>query len=213
MAVCLLPIYNERRKLMRYKLERKSTNRSVSKYHILNEKSDIVGSVCIPLEEEADLLGHWNGQANRGQSEHQPVANANQCRLWAECLKRWFCEDANDMNGIAAMVKCADWLQEKLSMEVLSIGRGGLEPENSHVLEICGRSLLYVIKLDGCERILLSMQLLDSASEPGLFLNIDDGPEGWRTICRLVAALERNECRSLKRPIEAGTGSSGFVIA
>jgi hypothetical protein len=37
-------------------------------------------------------------------------------------------------------------------------------------------------------------------------LTIGDGPDGWQTICRLVAALERSGIKSLTpKPIELGT--------
>ena len=118
-------------------------------------------------------------------------------------------------SGIGAMVQAAAFCETQLGMEILSFGRGGLEPENSHVLEICGRSLLYIIKLDGCERILLQMQLLDSAAEPRLFLNIDDSESGWKTVAAVIRALEEENVDSLERPIElgGGTGPKGFVIA
>jgi hypothetical protein len=45
-------------------------------------------------------------------------------------------------------------------------------------------------------------------------LTVGDGPDGWRTICRLLQALEHSEIRSLQpRPLEiGGMDASGFVI-
>jgi hypothetical protein len=45
---------------------------------------------------------------------------------------------------------------------------------------------------------------MDAGDEPQQLLSGADGAKGWRTICRLVAARERNQVKSLERPIEAG---------
>jgi hypothetical protein len=55
---------------------------------------------------------------------------------------------------------------------------------------------------------------MNAAGEPQLLLNPGDGLSGWRTLCVIVRLLEREEVRSLERPIElgGGTGPSSYVI-
>jgi hypothetical protein len=108
------------------------------------------------------------------------------------------------MEGVAAMVRAAVWLENRAGLETLSIGRGGLEPANSCTLEICGRQLHYTILLDG-GFVFLSVQPLDSGNSERL-LGVADGPDGWHTVCRLVAALERSGITALSpKPLQLGT--------
>ena len=60
---------------MRFKLVKKSTNRSLTTFHVHNERGDIIGSVGVAPEEADDLLRHWSGAADRGERQ-PPVANA-----------------------------------------------------------------------------------------------------------------------------------------
>ena len=114
-------------------------------------------------------------------------------------------------SGIGAMVFAGAWLETKLGADVLSIGRSADNATEDCVLELCGKWFAYRIALRG-GWIWLSACLMDKGDAVQHLLSVGDGPEGWRTICRLVAALERNELKSLTRPIEAGSGNSGFVI-
>jgi hypothetical protein len=118
------------------------------------------------------------------------------------------------MNGVAAMVHAAVWLDDVLGMEILSIGRGGLDRKDSCTLEVCGCHLAYSIVIDG-GFIFVYAQPMDSAEPLELFFSIGDEAEGWRTVCRFVRAFERSGIRSLKdRPIELGDiGRDGWVIA
>jgi hypothetical protein len=115
-------------------------------------------------------------------------------------------------SGVSAMVRCALWLEDKLGLETLNIGREGLDPKDSCTLTMFGRHLFYAIKLDG-GFVFVSAELMDAGDPPEQLLSIGDGPEGWRTITRLIAALERNKIKSLERPIEiGGTGPNAWVI-
>ncbi len=88
---------------------------------------------------------------------------------------------------------------------MLSIGRPADAKHCVMEMEMCGKHLFYVLKLDG-GWIWLCASLMDTGTEPESLLSAPDGAKGFRTICRLIAALERNQVRSLARPIEAGTG-------
>jgi hypothetical protein len=110
------------------------------------------------------------------------------------------------------MIRAALWFEDTLGMEVLFIGRHGLDRKDTCYLEVCGRHLFYSIKLDG-GWVFLSAQLLDAIDCLEPLLSLADG-EGWPTICRLVKALERGEIKSLQKPIETGLeGSNGWIIA
>jgi dihydrodipicolinate synthase/N-acetylneuraminate lyase len=64
---------------MTFKLEKKSANRVLVKYHITNARGDICGSVNVSPEEKADLLKHWREPAPAAataSARHQPAVNA-----------------------------------------------------------------------------------------------------------------------------------------
>ena len=111
------------------------------------------------------------------------------------------------------MVRSALWLERTLSAEILSIGRPALSRYDC-VLEVCGTSLFFRIALRG-NWIWISVGTLDEAEQPELLFNIGDGPEGWTTVRRFVAALERSGVKSLQpRPLGVGakTGRDSWVI-
>ena len=55
---------------------------------------------------------------------------------------------------------------------------------------------------------------MDAGDPLECLLTVADGP-GWPVACKLVAALERGQIKSLKRPIEIGEPGSpdSWVIA
>jgi hypothetical protein len=116
-------------------------------------------------------------------------------------------------SGIAAMVRAALWCERVLGLELLGIGREGLAPRESCVLEMCGRCLFYSILLDG-GFVFLSAQPMDSGDSLEKLVTVGDCADGWRTVCRLVEALEHSGITSLHpRPLELGEmDPNGFVI-
>jgi hypothetical protein len=48
---------------MTFRLEKKSSNHALVKFHILNAGGDIVGSINVPPREERDLLKCWRDSA------------------------------------------------------------------------------------------------------------------------------------------------------
>jgi hypothetical protein len=108
--------------------------------------------------------------------------------------------------GVSALVKAALWLDDTLGMEILGIGRGGLDPKDSCTLEVGGRLLSYVIAIDG-GFIFVSAQPMDSIEPLELLFSIGDTTDGWQTVCRFVRTLERSGITSLqRRPLEIGEG-------
>ena len=101
------------------------------------------------------------------------------------------------------------WLDDQLGLEILSIGRAGLDRRDSCTLEASGKHLLYVIVLDG-GWVSLKVALLDRGTEPELIVTAGDGPQGWTQLCALVRLFERDGIKSLEKPIELGGGR--FVI-
>ena len=119
----------------------------------------------------------------------------------------------SEHTGVAAQVRAAVWLDDQLGLEILFIGRHALDREDSSTLEASGKHLSYWIILDG-GFLFLHAQCLDAIADSELLFSIGDTKEGWHTICKVVQALERNEVRSLERPIVAGEGGpSSWVIA
>ena len=114
-------------------------------------------------------------------------------------------------SGLGAFVYAAAWLSTKFDLEVLSFGRSGDASPQSCKLEMAGRFLFYDITLDG-GWIAISASVMDRSDPLELLIRFPDGPQGWPDCCSLISALERNNIRSLERPIEAGTGPGGFVI-
>ena len=117
------------------------------------------------------------------------------------------------MNGVAALVKLAVFLDDQCGIEILSIGREGLDREHSCTLVAFGKWLEHQVKVDSTF-VFLRLSLMDQSGEPELILTISDIDEQWREMFKILRALEREEVKSLERPIELNGGSSpsGFVI-
>jgi hypothetical protein len=118
----------------------------------------------------------------------------------------------NGHTGVAAVVRLALYLEEELGAETLCIGRDGLAPEDTCVLESAGSWLAYRIALY-CDEVRVAVSLMDAIDPPQTLLRAPDTAAGWQTVSSLVTALERHAVKSLVRPIEAGDGPDGFVIA
>ena len=119
------------------------------------------------------------------------------------------------MEGVAAMVRAAVWLENRGGLETLNIGRGALDRKDSCTLELSGRHLFYSILLDG-GFVFLSAQPMDLGDSLERLLAVGDGPEGWKTLCHLIVALERSGITSLTpKPIQLGEppGPDCWVIS
>jgi hypothetical protein len=120
----------------------------------------------------------------------------------------------NNKFGVSAMIRCAVYLEDTLGIELVSIGRAGLDRKDTCCLECAGRNLFYWVRIDGGFVFLSAVALDDPMSKPEPLLSIGDTADGWKQISRLTAALERSGIKSLDRPIEVGLGgSNGWVIA
>ena len=118
----------------------------------------------------------------------------------------------SDFNGVGALVRLAVFLDDTLGMEILSIGRGGLDRKDTCTLAATGAFLCFTVKIDG-GFVFLKVSLMDSAEEEQL-LSVSDTSEGWRQIFTLIRAFERDQIKSLAKPIElnGGSGPNGWVI-
>jgi hypothetical protein len=58
-AGCLPLIWKT--KIMRFRLTKKSAGKSLTKFHVLDERDSIVGSINVPNAEANDLLRCWSG--------------------------------------------------------------------------------------------------------------------------------------------------------
>jgi hypothetical protein len=68
-----------------------------------------------------------------------------------------------------------------------------------------GRELFVRITLQGTW-IWIFATGMDEGEPPQFLFNVGDGPAGWVTVRRFVAALERSGIKSLRqRPVELGT--------
>jgi hypothetical protein len=105
------------------------------------------------------------------------------------------------------MVRCALWLENRLGLETLDIGRQGLAPEHSCTLQICGRQLFYSVTLDR-GFLFGKAHSMDSGEALNLLLTIGDTRGGGHQVCSLVRALEQSGISNLSRPIELGTPGS-----
>ena len=111
--------------------------------------------------------------------------------------------------GVSAMLKCAVWLADELGVSIESIGRGALDRKDSRTLEACGKYLAYTVVLDG-RFLFLRVALMDEDNSPEELLSVGDTKAGWKTMCQVIRALERNGVRSLERPIAAGSWTIGL---
>jgi hypothetical protein len=116
-------------------------------------------------------------------------------------------------SGLSAMIRAGAVLENEFeSIEVIAIGRSATAPVDDYTMEVGGRFLFYTVALCG-PQIHLSAQPMDTGAAPDLLLRAADNENGWRTVAGVIGALERHEIKSLRRPIEAGTGEFGWVIA
>jgi hypothetical protein len=105
-------------------------------------------------------------------------------------------------SGLPALIYAGAWLGNEFGMEAIACGRGALSNADC-VLEICGKFLFFTITLRAGD-VTVAAQPMDAGDPPDLLLRIGDNENGWDTIRRLVASLERNQVKSLQRPIESG---------
>ena len=116
-------------------------------------------------------------------------------------------------SGVSAMVRCAVWSERCLGVETLAIGRGGHDRADSCTLELAGAHLFYVVVIDGTF-VFFFARSMDNVAPLDKLLTVGDGPQGWRTVTKLLTALEHSQITSLQpRPLELGEmDSNGFVI-
>ena len=115
------------------------------------------------------------------------------------------------MNWCRAL-RAGAWLELQLGMEVVSIGRS-VEDREDCVLIAHGKYLGFRIGLYG-DWIAVSLKVLDRADQDWDFiLRVAEDQEGWKTIWQVIRALEREQVKSLDRPIQAGIGPNGWAIA
>jgi hypothetical protein len=50
-----------------YRLTKRSSNKLITEFHVLDANHDVIGSISIPPQEEADLLRHWTGPHDQQQ--------------------------------------------------------------------------------------------------------------------------------------------------
>jgi hypothetical protein len=112
-------------------------------------------------------------------------------------------------SGIAALVQTGAWLSHSLDLEVLSLGRRGLDREDTCTLEMVGRNLEYLIKLDAGWCFLFACPLDQTGDPAELLFSIADGDQiGWKQISAVVTGLEQSGIKGLgQRPIELADGT------
>jgi hypothetical protein len=115
--------------------------------------------------------------------------------------------DSPTPSNIGALLRLGAWLEDSLKMEIHSIGRNGLDPEDSITLEVFGKHLYFAIVVAD-DKLTLLAQELDSPNLPQVLVSLPDNIEGFRTLSRLLRSFERNEVKSLQRPIEVGEAGS-----
>ena len=97
--------------------------------------ADTVGSVCVEPNQVADLLRHWNrpveGSSKQQSQKQNPVVAAMMTAKARVVNPQAILRGCSAINGVAAMVHAAVWFGDTLGMEILSIGRGGLDRKDS----------------------------------------------------------------------------------
>jgi hypothetical protein len=109
------------------------------------------------------------------------------------------------MGEVSSMIRCALFLEIQLDIEILSIGRGGVDRVESCTLEGSGKNLAYFVILDG-SYVFLRAQVLDGCDDSEELVSVPDTKDGWLLLCRVIQSLARNNVKSLTRPIESGSG-------
>jgi hypothetical protein len=95
-------------------------------------------------------------------------------------------------------------MQDVLGLEAVGINRPALARQCFFQTELFGQHLWYGIYLDGgwAHLHVEGYDQVDARDKP--LLTIADGAEGLRTICQLVAALERSGVKEIRLPLQVG---------
>jgi hypothetical protein len=110
------------------------------------------------------------------------------------------------------MLRFALYGEDELGITSLELGRQGLDRQNSCTWIGTGKHFCFHVMIDG-GFVFVSAQLMDLGEEPLALATFSDTKQGWQDTLSLIKALERNEVKSLQKPIEAGTGPHGWVIS
>lgn len=59
---------------MRFRLQQKSANQAITKFHVLDQQENIVGSINVRNAEVPDLLRCWSGPEGPSQPQKQNLS-------------------------------------------------------------------------------------------------------------------------------------------
>jgi hypothetical protein len=112
---------------------------------------------------------------------------------------------------VAGLVTSAVWLEHSASLEVIAIG-GSADSREDCGFEVAGTHLVFRISLRGGWIWVYATGLDEPA--PKFLFNVGDGPEGWTSLGRFLAAAERSGIESLHTRVQLGEPGSPdcFVI-
>jgi hypothetical protein len=122
--------------------------------------------------------------------------------------------DLDGKVGIPAMMGFALWSESELALDIVQIGRAGLDPAESCTLTMTGRWFAYEVRIDG-GWVFVGVESMDSADGVERLFRVADTTNGWETVQRFCMALESSGLRSLQpRPLDICLDSEGggFVL-
>jgi hypothetical protein len=93
-----------------------------------------------------------------------------------------------------------------------TIGRSGLDRENTCTLQLSGRFLFYSITVDGGS-VFFHVCPMDDGSPLERLVSVSDTRDGWNTISRLLEALENSGVAKLQpRPLVLGEVGPNCIV-
>jgi hypothetical protein len=111
-----------------------------------------------------------------------------------------------DFRTIELFARAARWLERTLALETVPINRPATARRWFFQMEAFSERLQYRLSIDGGYLFFQAAgldQACDESSKP--LLTIGATSEGFRTTCRLIAALERSGVKAIRLPMEIGT--------
>jgi hypothetical protein len=110
-----------------------------------------------------------------------------------------------DFATIELFARAARWLENTCALETIPINRPATARRWFFQMDAYGERLQYRLWIDGGFLFLQAAgldQVCDESSK-GL-LTVGAGAEGFRTVCKLIAALERSGIKEIRLPLQLG---------
>jgi hypothetical protein len=109
-----------------------------------------------------------------------------------------------DFHALEQFARACAWLQDVVGLEATRIARPALARQCFFQTELFGQHLRYALWIDGgwANLSVEGFDQVDAPTKP--LLTVAAGAEGFRTVCKLIAGLERAGVKAIRLPLQLG---------